>query len=58
MQSVLLSFLAILVACTPVFAQATAPEPPTVTVSGDGYNGPGTFTFDLRDGLIARFLIA
>ncbi len=30
----------------------------TVTVSGDGYNGPGTFTFDLRDGLIARFLIA
>ena len=30
----------------------------TVTVSGNGYNGPGTFTFDLRDGLIARFLIA
>lgn len=30
----------------------------TVTVSGDGYNGPGTFTFDLRDGRIARFLIA
>lgn len=30
----------------------------TVTVSGDGYNGPGTFTFELRDGLIARFLIA
>ncbi|MBM7503619.1 nuclear transport factor 2 family protein [Agromyces aurantiacus] len=30
----------------------------TVTVSGEGYNGPGTFTFDLRDGLIARFLIA
>ena len=30
----------------------------TVTVSGNGYNGPGTFTFELRDGLIARFLIA
>ncbi|RXZ45932.1 nuclear transport factor 2 family protein [Agromyces binzhouensis] len=30
----------------------------TVTVSGGGYNGPGVFTFDLRDGLIARFLIA
>lgn len=30
----------------------------TLTVSGNGYNGPGTFTFDLRDGLIARFLIA
>jgi hypothetical protein len=27
-------------------------------VSGNGYNGPGTFTFELRDGLIARFLIA
>jgi hypothetical protein len=30
----------------------------TLTVSGGGYNGPGMFTFDLRDGLIARFLIA
>ena len=30
----------------------------SVAVSGDGYNGPGMFTFDLRDGLIARFLIA
>ncbi|GAA2042426.1 hypothetical protein GCM10009819_31070 [Agromyces tropicus] len=30
----------------------------TLTVTGNGYNGPGTFTFDLRDGLIARFLIA
>lgn len=30
----------------------------TVTVSGNGYNGPGVFTFDLRDGLISRFLIA
>ncbi|WP_353829262.1 nuclear transport factor 2 family protein [Agromyces sp. SYSU T0242] len=30
----------------------------TLTVTGGGYNGPGLFTFDLRDGLIARFLIA
>jgi len=30
----------------------------TVTVSGGGYNGPGVFTFQLRDDLIARFIIA
>ncbi|WP_448003101.1 nuclear transport factor 2 family protein [Agromyces bauzanensis] len=31
----------------------------TVTVSGNGYNGPGTFTFQLGDdGLISRFVIA
>jgi hypothetical protein len=30
----------------------------TVTVSGNGYNGPGVFTFQVRDGLIARFVIA
>lgn len=30
----------------------------TVTVTGEGYNGPGVFTFQLRDGLIARFVIA
>jgi SnoaL-like domain len=30
----------------------------TVTVSGNGYNGPGTFTFQLSDGLISRFVIA
>jgi hypothetical protein len=30
----------------------------TVTVSGNGYNGPGTFTFQLADGLISRFVIA
>ncbi len=30
----------------------------TVTVTGNGYNGPGEFTFDLVDGLIARFVIA
>ena len=29
-----------------------------VTVSGNGYNGPGTFTFQLTDGLISRFVIA
>ncbi len=30
----------------------------TLTVSGNGYTGPGTFTFQLTDGLISRFLIA
>lgn len=31
----------------------------TVTVTGNGYNGPGTFTFQLDEaGLIARFVIA
>ena len=26
-------------------------------VSGDGFNGPSTFEFDIRDGLITRFAI-
>ena len=31
----------------------------TVTVTGNGYNGPGVFTFRLDEaGLIARFVIA
>jgi hypothetical protein len=30
----------------------------TVTVTGNGYNGPGEFTFELADGLISRFVIA
>ena len=29
----------------------------TLTVSGNGYNGTGPMTFELRDGLIARLLI-
>ena len=29
----------------------------TVTVKGNGYNGGGTFTFDLAGGLISRFTI-
>lgn len=29
-----------------------------LTVSGDGYNGPGTFTVRLRDGLIASLVIS
>lgn len=29
-----------------------------VTVSGDGYNGPGTFTIRLRGGLIASLVIS
>jgi hypothetical protein len=30
----------------------------SVDVTGNGYNGKGTFTFDLADGLITRLLIA
>ena len=30
----------------------------TLTVSGNGYNGPGEFTFQLTDGLISSFVIA
>ena len=29
-----------------------------LTVSGEGYNGPATFTILLRDGLIARLVIS
>ena len=29
----------------------------SVMVSGDGFNGPSTFEFDVRDGLITRFAI-
>ncbi|CPU65835.1 Uncharacterised protein [Mycobacteroides abscessus] len=29
-----------------------------LTVSGDGYSGPGTFTVRLRDGLIASLVIS
>ena len=29
----------------------------SVMVSGDGFNGPSTFEFDIRDGLITRFAI-
>src|SRR3954454_19019666 len=40
---------------------ALGPEPDryvvTLKVTGDGFNGTGPMTFDLRDGLIARLVI-